>query len=159
MEEKIKKIIAEVLCCEIGIIKPSHFLSIDLGADDLDIVEIIMSIEKDYKISIPDNFIGFIDSNSITVQNLIDITNDSTKVDKTEAYNYLDSFKETKVRPPSKKTIKKRAIKFTEYTYDDGSVSIKPSVKGFNDMELIGLLHYYLDLFTVNTIRGNAKQN
>lgn len=57
----------------------------------------------------------------------------------------------------TKRTVNKRVIKFTEYTYDDGSVSIRPSVKGFNDMELIGMLHYYLDLFTVQAIRGNEK--
>lgn len=57
----------------------------------------------------------------------------------------------------TKKTIKKRVVKFTEYTYDDGTISIRPSTKNWNDMELIGMLHYYLDLFTVQAIRGNAK--
>ncbi len=58
-----------------------------------------------------------------------------------------------------KKTINKRVIKFTEYTYDDGSISIKPSVKGWNDMELLGILDYYKDVFKVNMIKENGKKD
>ncbi len=59
-----------------------------------------------------------------------------------------------------KKTIKKRVIKFVETTYEDGTVSMRPRTKGFNDFELVGLLSYYTDVFKVNMMqRCNTKKN
>lgn len=143
MEEKIKKIIAGILGFEVYEISPNSRITNDLGADDLDVVEIIMTLESEFNITISD---AEFENKLLRVQNLIDIVLDLTENIKP-------------VRPPSKKTIKKRTVKFTEYTYDDGSVTIKPSTKGFNDMELLGLLTYYFDLFKVNMMRGNAKQD
>jgi len=50
----IEKIIAESLKIEIDSIKDeSHFID-DLGADSLHIVEIVMAIEEEFEIAIPD---------------------------------------------------------------------------------------------------------
>ena len=52
--EKIKKIIAEQLQADIDAIKPETNLMKDLEADSLDAVEIIMEIESEFGIEIPD---------------------------------------------------------------------------------------------------------
>lgn len=52
--DKIKKIIAEQLGVDEGEITPeSHFID-DLGADSLDTVELVMALEEEYGIEIPD---------------------------------------------------------------------------------------------------------
>ncbi len=52
--EKIKKIIAEQLGVDEGEITPeSHFID-DLGADSLDTVELVMQLEEEYGLEIPD---------------------------------------------------------------------------------------------------------
>ncbi len=52
--DKIKKIIAEQLQAEEADIKPETSLMKDLEADSLDAVEIIMEIESEFNIEIPD---------------------------------------------------------------------------------------------------------
>jgi acyl carrier protein len=53
--EKVKKIIVEQLGVEEDDInKDSSFID-DLGADSLDIVELIMALEEEFDIEIPDN--------------------------------------------------------------------------------------------------------
>lgn len=52
--EKVKSIIAEQLGIdEEGVTTQSSFID-DLGADSLDIVELIMSLEEEFDIEIPD---------------------------------------------------------------------------------------------------------
>lgn len=54
IEEKIKKIIIEKLAIKKSkITLETNFIN-DLGADSLDIVELIMEFEKEFNISIPD---------------------------------------------------------------------------------------------------------
>ena len=50
----IEKIIAENLGIDQGMIKDESNFVNDLGADSLNIVEVIMGIEKEYEIEIPD---------------------------------------------------------------------------------------------------------
>ena len=53
-EEKVKGIIVEQLGVEAGEVKPeSHFVD-DLGADSLDTVELVMALEEEFGIEIPD---------------------------------------------------------------------------------------------------------
>lgn len=52
--EKVKKIIAEQLDVPEADIVPSASFVDDLGADSLDQVELIMAIEEEFNISIPD---------------------------------------------------------------------------------------------------------
>ena len=66
--ETLKKIIAEVLNVdEAEITKDTTFID-DLGADSLDIVEIVMAIEEEFNIEIPEREA----SGMITVQELCD---------------------------------------------------------------------------------------
>lgn len=52
--EKVKKIIADKLDIEEGKITPESSFLDDLGADSLDIVELIMELEEEFGIEIPD---------------------------------------------------------------------------------------------------------
>ena len=54
VEDKVKKIIAEKLSVDINEVVPeAHFVD-DLGADSLDLVELIMSMEEEFDIDISD---------------------------------------------------------------------------------------------------------
>lgn len=55
VEEKIKKIIAEQLGVKEEEVKPESAFIDDLGADSLDTVELIMSLEEEFSIEIPDD--------------------------------------------------------------------------------------------------------
>ncbi|AZT90662.1 acyl carrier protein [Caldicellulosiruptor changbaiensis] len=52
--EKVKKIIADKLDIEEDRITPESSFLDDLGADSLDIVELIMELEEEFNIEIPD---------------------------------------------------------------------------------------------------------
>lgn len=54
MLEKLKKIIAEQLDIEMDKITPESHLMEDLKADSMDLVEMIMSLEEEFGINIPD---------------------------------------------------------------------------------------------------------
>lgn len=53
-EEKIKDIIAEQLGVKKEEIKPESSFIDDLGADSLDTVELVMALEEEFGIEIPD---------------------------------------------------------------------------------------------------------
>ena len=55
VEEKVKKIVAEQLGVDIAEIKPSSSFIEDLGADSLDTVELVMALEEEFGIEIPDD--------------------------------------------------------------------------------------------------------
>jgi len=55
VEDKIKKIIAEKLSVDINDIVPEASFIDDLGADSLDLVELIMSMEEEFDIEISDD--------------------------------------------------------------------------------------------------------
>ena len=70
VEDKVKKIIAEKLSVDLDEIVPSASFVDDLGADSLDLVELIMSMEEEFDIDIPDE-----DAEKIlTVQDAIEYT-------------------------------------------------------------------------------------
>ncbi len=54
IEEKVKEIIADQLGVEPENIKPESRLVEDLGADSLDVVELIMAFEEAFNVEIPD---------------------------------------------------------------------------------------------------------
>ncbi|HIP42963.1 MAG TPA: acyl carrier protein [Aquifex aeolicus] len=54
LEEKVKEIIAEQLGVEKEKITPEAKFIEDLGADSLDVVELIMAFEEEFGIEIPD---------------------------------------------------------------------------------------------------------
>jgi acyl carrier protein len=53
-EAKVKGIIAEQLGVSEGEIKPGSSFVEDLGADSLDIVELVMAMEEEFEVEIPD---------------------------------------------------------------------------------------------------------
>lgn len=53
-EEKLNILIADKLNIDIKDIKPESNFSGDLGADSLDVVELMMEIEKDFNIKVED---------------------------------------------------------------------------------------------------------
>ena len=55
IEPRIKKIIEEQLGVEGDRIKPEASFIDDLGADSLDIVELVMAMEEEFDIEIPDD--------------------------------------------------------------------------------------------------------
>ena len=70
VEDKVKKIIAEKLGVDLDEVVPSASFVDDLGADSLDLVELIMSMEEEFDIDIPDE-----DAEKIlTVQDAIEYT-------------------------------------------------------------------------------------
>jgi acyl carrier protein len=54
IEDKVKKIIAEKLSVDLSEIKEESTFVDDLGADSLDLVELIMSMEEEFDIDISD---------------------------------------------------------------------------------------------------------
>jgi acyl carrier protein len=52
--EKVKSIIAEQLGVKIEEVKPEASFIDDLGADSLDTVELIMALEEQFNVEIPD---------------------------------------------------------------------------------------------------------
>ena len=54
VEEKVKKIIAEKLSVDLEEVVPEALFVDDLGADSLDLVELIMSMEEEFDIDISD---------------------------------------------------------------------------------------------------------
>lgn len=52
--EKMKEILAEQLDADINTITPETDIADDLGADSLDVVEMLMTIEDEFEIEIPD---------------------------------------------------------------------------------------------------------
>ncbi|MFQ6122248.1 MAG: acyl carrier protein [Dehalococcoidales bacterium] len=75
--ERIKKIVVEQLGVEEGEVVPTASFVEDLGADSLDLVELIMSLEEEFsnpsrKIEIPDEDAEKI----ITIQDAVDYVKD-----------------------------------------------------------------------------------
>ena len=54
VEERVKKIIAEQLGVEEEEVTPEASFVEDLGADSLDTVELVMALEEEFEIEIPD---------------------------------------------------------------------------------------------------------
>ena len=55
MEDKVKKIIAEKLSVDLEEVIPEASFVDDLGADSLDLVELIMTMEEEFDIDISDD--------------------------------------------------------------------------------------------------------
>ena len=68
IEQKVKAIIAENLGVSEDEIKPTSSFIEDLGADSLDIVELVMQMEEEFEVEIPDEEA----ENIKTVQNDVD---------------------------------------------------------------------------------------
>lgn len=71
MFEKICKMLADQLGIAADTIKPESEVIKDLGADSLDVVELMMAIEEEYGITLPDGEV----ENVKTVQDIVDMLN------------------------------------------------------------------------------------
>lgn len=60
--EKLKEILAEQLDVDENSITTDSMLIEDLGADSLDAIDIVMSIEDEFKIEVPDEIIEKIET-------------------------------------------------------------------------------------------------
>ncbi|MDD6729230.1 MAG: acyl carrier protein [Eubacteriales bacterium] len=60
--EKLKAILAEQLDIDENSITADSLLVEDLGADSLDAIDIVMSVEDEFKIEVPDEIIEKIES-------------------------------------------------------------------------------------------------
>ncbi len=58
MIEKIKKVLADQLGIDASTIKNDSNIIEDLGADSLDVIEMLMTLEDEYGITIPDDKIN-----------------------------------------------------------------------------------------------------
>ena len=54
MLEKIKEVVVEQLDCDPAEVKEDSKFIEDLGADSLDVVELVMALEEEFDIEIPD---------------------------------------------------------------------------------------------------------
>ena len=74
VEEKVKEIILDQLGVDEVQVNPEASFIDDLGADSLDTVELVMALEEEFDVEIPDE-----DAEKIgTVQNAIDYIKDHT---------------------------------------------------------------------------------
>lgn len=60
--EKLKSILSEQLDIDENSITPDSLLVEDLGADSLDAIDIVMSVEDEFKIEVPDEIIEKIET-------------------------------------------------------------------------------------------------
>ena len=74
IEEKVKELISDELCAAIEDVSGDASLIKDLGADSLDVIEMIMNVESEFDIEISDE-----DAEKLeTVQNVIDYVTEKT---------------------------------------------------------------------------------
>jgi len=71
VEDRVKKIIAEKLGVDISEVVPEASFVNDLGADSLDLVELIMTMEEEFEMEISDEDAEKL----VTVKNAIDFIN------------------------------------------------------------------------------------
>lgn len=72
--DKVTKLLAEQLNIDVKTIKPTSKIVEDLGADSLDMIEMLMSLEDEFGVSVPDDqvanlktvkdIVAFIDKNT-----------------------------------------------------------------------------------------------
>ena len=74
IEERVKKIIVDQLGADAAAVKPEASFIEDLGADSLDTVELVMALEEEFDIEIPDEEAEKI----TTVQSAIDYVTKAT---------------------------------------------------------------------------------
>ncbi len=68
--EKVKKIVIEQLDVKEEEVKPEASFANDLGADSLDTVELVMALEEEFEIEIPDEEAETIDTVGKAVEHI-----------------------------------------------------------------------------------------
>ncbi len=72
---KVKKIVSEQLSVDIADVKPESSFNNDLGADSLDTVELVMALEEEFDIEIPDDAAEGISTVQAAVDYIVGKTN------------------------------------------------------------------------------------
>ncbi len=75
MEKQIINLVAEKLGKKVEDVKPTSRLVEDLGADSLDVVELIMAFEDEFGVSLPDEDIA----NMKTIEDIVKFINGMKK--------------------------------------------------------------------------------
>ena len=75
VEKRVKEILAEQLGVDVNKIGLDTNVAVDLGADSLDLVEVLMTLEDEFAVSIPDEALAAI----TTVGQIVDFINSSKK--------------------------------------------------------------------------------
>lgn len=78
--ERVRKIVAEQLEKDVEEVKPESNFANDLGADSLDVVELVMALEEEFDIEIPDEAAEQI----ATVQAAVDYINEKQSAASTK---------------------------------------------------------------------------
>ncbi|HEY9909282.1 MAG TPA: acyl carrier protein [Thermosynechococcaceae cyanobacterium] len=73
--EKVQKIVSEQLGVDTGEVNPQASFANDLGADSLDVVELVMALEEEFDVEIPDEAAEQI----ATVQSAVDYIGNQLK--------------------------------------------------------------------------------
>jgi len=73
--EKVKEIIANQLSVDIKKLTENTNIAEELGADSLDVVEILMALEEEFNVSIPDEAIP----NIKTIKDVVDFIDNNKK--------------------------------------------------------------------------------
>ncbi len=73
--EKVKEIIANQLSVDVKKLTEKTNIAEELGADSLDVVEILMALEEEFNVSIPDEAIP----NIKTIKDVVDFIDNSKK--------------------------------------------------------------------------------
>ncbi|MEC7030161.1 MAG: acyl carrier protein [Pseudomonadota bacterium] len=76
-DQKVREIVANVLGVDEEQVTPEASFQTDLGADSLDVVEVIIALEQEFSIDIPDERAEQI----VTIQNAIDSINEIITMD------------------------------------------------------------------------------
>ncbi len=77
MVEKVTKLLAEQLNIDAKTIKPTSRVVEDLGADSLDMIEMLMSLEENFGISVPDDKVASLK----TVNDIVAFIESETKAE------------------------------------------------------------------------------
>ena len=75
LTDKVKEIIAKQLSVKVDAIQDNTSIAEELGADSLDLVEILMSLEDEFAVSIPDEMIPQIK----TIKDIVDFIETNKK--------------------------------------------------------------------------------
>jgi len=73
--DKVTKLLAEQLNIDPKTIKPTSKIVEDLGADSLDMIEMLMSLEDEFGISVPDDQVASLK----TVKDIVTFIDNNTK--------------------------------------------------------------------------------
>ena len=96
--DKVKEIIADQLSVKVDDIKETTNIAEELGADSLDLVEILMSLEDEFGISIPDEEIP----NLKTIKDLVDYIDYSKQIREFSGLRSVSSTNDFVIDSPEK---------------------------------------------------------